>query len=614
MLRLTFGFFTWYIIENFLLIAFIKAMIPAMNFLCEQYRVHLFPFVKQQYSNFSAHFIKHSQSGLYQTTFLYFKAFAERTTLWIIKRWNLTLSLQSYSDFKMAPKLQYIGLLFFTWNLYYISTSASVSQSKYMYPQGNLACKTHNMTEMDCSNRYLVDIPFLDQDFATTLDLSHNQLKEIKESPFVQLSLLRTLNLSSNEISYLSSKAFRGLWFLEQLDLNRNQIQNLPTDVFFNLSKLEYLDLFDNWIPTIPHEAFGLKALHEIHWFGGNTFEIGRIGFKSNLTIFHIVSFLTSNVHNDTFQHFTNLPIKVFNVMVPNSHGNAYIIEKGAFLPLSKVIEVITMNNALPILGSLNSPLQKLTIRAYKMTLTATNKTTLQVLCKFNSTLVYLTIFDQPLLQRIEDDSFIWTPNLITLNLTNNQINFLAKYAFSGLNVLQELNLASNDLKMIPSDAFEVLRECTSFRYLDLSSNSFLRNIANEAFSVLSESLTMIKLSIKQSESHTSILTWLNKLPKLNHLLFESIGSKILLQDVPKSSLRVLVIINFNVYFSPCIAFPTLESLTMISNFIESFPEDLALHECSYQQELSLSHFESYVDSFDDKHLNITFPFFTHWR
>ena len=86
----------------------------------------------------------------------------------------------------------------------------------------------------------------------------------------------------------------------------------------------------------------------------------------------------------------------------------------------------------------------------------------LQVLEKFNSSLSHLTIQYQPLLQRIEDDSFIWTPNLLTLKLDNNEINYLAKYAFNGLVTLQELNLASNDLRVVPSDALEVFRKSVS--------------------------------------------------------------------------------------------------------------------------------------------------------
>ena len=93
-------------------------------------------------------------------------------------------------------------VLILTLFLYYVSSSGSNNPSEYQYPAGSLACKTHNMTEMDCSNRYLVEIPFLDQNFTTILDLSYNKLTEIKGAPFEQLPHLWTLNLSHNEITH----------------------------------------------------------------------------------------------------------------------------------------------------------------------------------------------------------------------------------------------------------------------------------------------------------------------------------------------------------------------------------------------------------------------------
>ena len=99
-----------------------------------------------------------------------------------------------------------------------------------------------------------------------------------------------------------------------------------------------------------------------------------------------------------------------------------------------------TSTSTLPALGSLNAPLQNLTLLSFEQSLTYVKKATLKVLMKFNSTLLHLKIRYQPLLQRIEDDAFIWTPNLITLNLDINSINYIEKYAFNGLVTLQELN------------------------------------------------------------------------------------------------------------------------------------------------------------------------------
>ena len=268
----------------------------------------------------------------------------------------------------------------------------------------------------------------------------------------------------------------------------------------------------------------------------------------------------------------------------------------------------------LPAIGSLSGPLQNLT--SFYKSLTYVNKTTLQVLQKFNSTLLHLTIQFQSLLLRIEDYSFIWTPNLVTLNLGNNAINYLAKYAFSGLVTLQELSLASNDLKAVPSDALDVFREFASLKHFDLSYNSISDNIANDTVSGISASLSSLKLSIKKTLSVNSV-TWVNKLQKLNYLLLESTETvhRLDASRYPLFSLQKLDIIHFYVYFSPCFAFPNLKSLTMVDTFIYNFPADLALRECYNLRVLSLSHFESDINTFDDEHLNITIPFLhTHWQ
>ena len=213
----------------------------------------------------------------------------------------------------MAASVQMV-LIIVSSNLIIQSNTLS-DDTQNQYPAGILACKTHNLTEMDCSFRFLTDIPFVNLTSTTTLDLSHNQLTEIKGAPFKQLPLLRLSNLSSNEISHLSSTAFQGLWFLEQLDLGFNQIEVLPSGIFFNLSKLEYINMLNDWIYTIPNETMELQALHEICLsIGGNSSEIGKIGFcKSNLTTLRYLALLTSNIRNDTFQYFYNLPLWSFH-------------------------------------------------------------------------------------------------------------------------------------------------------------------------------------------------------------------------------------------------------------------------------------------------------------
>ena len=470
------------------------------------------------------------------------------------------------------------------------------------------------MTEIDCSKRYLTDVPFLDQNLTTVLDLNDNKLTEIKDAPFELLPLLRTLNLSYNAISHLSSTAFRGIWFLVELDLRKNKIKALPSGIFFNFTKLKLINVYQNKLSAIPNEALELETLQFIYLtIVGNFSETGKIEFhKSSLNVIYLNAIATAYIRNDTFHNFSHLPILTFYFYVSNFLGYTCVVEKGIFAPLSNVTDIFMFTETLPALGSLNAPLKSLKLQSVEQSLIYVNKTTLQVLEKFNSTLVIVFIHYQSL-QEIEDDSFIWTPNLIVLELDNNRINYLSKYAFRGLISLQELNLAFNDLTVVPSDTLEVFRKYVLLRYLDLSSNSISSNIAKDAFSVISASLTMLKLSVKQHLPSQSI-SWVDKLQTLHLLHLESTG----LWPRPLQHLSViptllslikLDIMNFVIEFSPCFSFPNLELLTMDNNDIGNFPADLGLHKCSSLRVLSLSHFESEINSFDEKHLNLTFPF-----
>ena len=136
----------------------------------------------------------------------------------------------------MAGSVSYACLVLFTISLHYVSPSDFTPLKKY--PSGSLACKTYMMTKMDCSNRNLPDVPVLDQNLTTSLDLSHNQLTNITNAPFEKLKILLMLNLSYNEISQMSSTTFRGLHSLVCLELKENELVDLPKDIFSDLPQL----------------------------------------------------------------------------------------------------------------------------------------------------------------------------------------------------------------------------------------------------------------------------------------------------------------------------------------------------------------------------------------
>ena len=105
---------------------------------------------------------------------------------------------------------KFVILCFFILLCTYLINVCTLSSSLQEYPSGTLACKTYNTSKMDCSHRNLVDIPVLDKNWTTRLDLSHNQLKEIHGAPFKNLTNLTSLDLSYNMISTLNSTVLKG--------------------------------------------------------------------------------------------------------------------------------------------------------------------------------------------------------------------------------------------------------------------------------------------------------------------------------------------------------------------------------------------------------------------
>ena len=164
----------------------------------------------------------------------------------------------------MATPIHVILLALTTFTIQYTATSSASPASQYQYPSGSLACKTFEMTRMDCSNRNLLDVPVMDNIFLTVLDLSHNYLTNITNSPFHELHVLVYLDLRNNKIYILSSEAFRGLRSVKYLYLRTNRLVYLPKDIFCDLSSLTALFIEFNDFTAIPSQA--LTPLHSLEY------------------------------------------------------------------------------------------------------------------------------------------------------------------------------------------------------------------------------------------------------------------------------------------------------------------------------------------------------------
>ena len=364
----------------------------------------------------------------------------------------------------MAGSTSYTSLVFLLISIHFICPS-DPNSAHHSYPTGSLACKVYEMTKMDCSYRDLFEVPLLDQNWITELDLRHNHLMNITGAPFEKLHVLLVLDLSSNEISSMSSTAFKGLQSLKHLNLRNNYLVDLPKHIFADLFNLLTLDLYGNGFATIPGETLApLLSCEGLFLTNVQSviLEIDLRGFQNLTNLYQLLIYGTkikANTTNNFLQPLSNLPLRIFALAWWEKDATVSI--SNMFAPLTSISRLLIPYEALHELKSLDSPLQVLKIMSYRNSPKAIDNTSLQVLQKWNTSLETFELTFQ-VLKRIEDRAFEWIPNLLTLNLSLNQISHLGRETFYGLKSLLILDLSHNLLSRIPSDALKVFSKYAS--------------------------------------------------------------------------------------------------------------------------------------------------------
>ena len=350
--------------------------------------------------------------------------------------------------------------------------------------------------------------------------------------------------------------------------------------------------------------------------YDGSTLDTVMSEFHSltRLSILEIT--LNVNVTNTTFSSLAGLPIQTFYCVW------AFLCEdcsfdKTAFAPFTSVRELFTNFEALPALESLHSPLQTLTLVSISKVPVILHNTTFQDLWNVREFLINLAL-TLPALCQIENDAFMWTPNLIKLILYMTELETLAKYSFRGLNFVERLNLSNSKLTAVPYGALNVIRKFAPLMFLDLSSNSISSSIPENAFAGLT-SLSYLNLENNYSFSITKYIytPWLNLLQNLNHLImgFGGVGGGITI-DLPFHllSLQILEIRNtdlISLESNISLTFPNLRFFVTSNIEITEIGKlhHLALHECSFLTKLDLSGSTiGSINATDLKNTNISIP------
>ncbi|XP_026863364.2 leucine-rich repeat-containing G-protein coupled receptor 5 isoform X2 [Electrophorus electricus] len=122
----------------------------------------------------------------------------------------------------------------------------------------------------DCADRGLEALPSGMSIFTSYLDLSMNNISQLRSNAFSNLHFLEELRLAGNELRDIPKGAFEGLINLKVLMLQNNQLQEVPGEAFQSLRSLHSLRLDANHISRVPPNCFdGLSSLRHL-WLDDN--------------------------------------------------------------------------------------------------------------------------------------------------------------------------------------------------------------------------------------------------------------------------------------------------------------------------------------------------------
>uniref|UniRef100_A0A8C4K5W0 Leucine rich repeats and immunoglobulin like domains 1 n=1 Tax=Dromaius novaehollandiae TaxID=8790 RepID=A0A8C4K5W0_DRONO len=274
------------------------------------------------------------------------------------------------------------------------------------------------------------------------LYLGSNRISTLEPGAFDSLSRsLLTLRLSKNRITQLPVKAFR-LPRLTQLELNRNRIRLIEGLTFQGLDSLEVLKLQRNNISKLTDGAFwGLAKMQVLHLEYNSLTEVnsGSLYGLSSLYQLHLSNNSISRMAGWSFCQ------KLHELIL--SYNNLTRLDEGSLAGLGGLHVLRLSHNAINHIAE----------GAFKGL----------------KNLRVLDLDHNEIAGTIEDTNGAFTglENLSKLTLFGNKIKSVAKKAFSGLEALEHLNLGDNAIRSVQADAFAKMK---SLQQLHINSDSFL--------------------------------------------------------------------------------------------------------------------------------------------
>ncbi|KAL0979931.1 hypothetical protein UPYG_G00191740 [Umbra pygmaea] len=371
---------------------------------------------------------------------------------------------------------------------------------EHAWPLINIACQIPTLETLQLQNISTVSEKLLQScTHLIDLNLEYSNLTELHEFSFRPMKQIRRLILRSNQFSAVPN-ATRNLTTLQILDLRNNSIQSLCCLDFAKLTRLKELYLNNNQITDIKHCFFqDLRALEYLDLDSNTIQDVGdtfKEGFQK-LKLLNLNKNQLTSIQPDSFKGLKSLKVLYL------SYNQILYMQPGAFQGLTRLTDLHVGNNWLvseypltySVFKGLKS-LQTLDISQNNIYYSTDKEvpsifstlTSLKYLyfdtqgpegehihhipTHFLKGLRSLVMFsaERLFLNSLSKDTFLYTPHLEVLNISNNDFRSLSPELFQAIPMLKELHV--QHARLLSLD-FLILANLTQLTYLNVKLNEF---------------------------------------------------------------------------------------------------------------------------------------------
>ena len=320
--------------------------------------------------------------------------------------------------------------------------------------------------EMNLSEKRIESIKsnaFEDHNCLKKIKLNKNDINELEPDCFNHLTRLETLYMCNNKLTAIKGLEFERLAFLKHLNLKRNQIDSIESNSFVNLAHLEFLDLSFNDMKCVTAKIFaGLISLKNLNLESNQISYIEKDSFiaLSNMFILNLESNLLKQFDKSLFSGLKSL---ITLSLSSNQLETDTIVNLERSIALNKPLDHKSVSNSnyfYLIMIGLN--VLKITDRIF-----STVKYPLDNLVSIDLS------YNQ--LKLIDENFFRGLFNLTAVNLSCNQIERIAATAFKGIKLVK-LNLRQNFIEKVDNfPLFNIQKKAD----IDLTHNFMSRDQIN---------------------------------------------------------------------------------------------------------------------------------------